>query len=608
LGFYIEAVQHGRNDAFNIIAPVIKTFPGIKNSEVRDSDAAVVMVEAAPAPVERPAASVESGIEEQKRRAQALFETWNNAPAAEHRAELRNQLSTLAQDADLIDDATLKERASKALSALEQAGDTPAAAVGAAVAELTAPKVAAVAPSAETARLIEASKEVIDRELLETYLEEAAEVLATVSKHLGIMRRRPHDHDALITIRRGFHTLKGSGRMVGLKDLGEVAWGIEQTMNRWLEEEKDATPELLDMIQQAHDAFAGWVEILNRDGSVEVDAAALLATAASLREDPSGPFDLSARREALIASRQAAMQPPVVSGAEVSAPAMEAKAETELIPEAPEEELFLELVEAESEPEPITIEAIEPASVEMDEPPSIPEIPAAPEEIQIGDSSISTGLYQLFLDEAATHIATLDSGLAQIQANPAHPVEYDYMRAAHTLAGISSTVGFTSTADLAHALEQWLMDVLHNPRSLDARALQAMQDAVVSLKGMVTAIQSREAPPAAGFLVDYLKQMAADARNARELAELEASEAQETPPETGPASEEPAAAAPAAPPVEAVASEVITEPAPVKTAPSQPTLRVVPMREKPDAIEIDSSIKDDVDEQLLPVFLEEAQE
>ncbi|MDP1681242.1 MAG: Hpt domain-containing protein [Burkholderiales bacterium] len=610
LGFYIEAVQHGRNDAFNIIAPVIKTFPGIKNSDVRDSDV-TEEVEAAPAPIERPSASVESGVEEQKRHAQALFETWNNAPTVEHRAELRNQLSALAQDADLIDDAMLKERASQALSALEQAGDTPAAAVGAAVAALTAPKVAAVAPSAETARLIEASKEVVDRELLETYLEEAGEVLATVREHLGIMRRRPHDHDALITIRRGFHTLKGSGRMVGLKELGEVAWGIEQTMNRWLEEEKDATPELLDMIQQAHDAFAGWVEILNRDGTVEVNATDLLATAAALREDPSGPFDLSARREALIASRQAAMEPAVVTDVDVSSPAMDAPAETEIILEAPaEEEFFLELVELEPEaalePDLITLDAIQAASAVIDEPAPPLEIPAEPEEIQIGDSSISAGLYQLFLDEATTHIASLDSGLARIQANPAHPVDYDYMRAAHTLAGISSTVGFTSTADLAHALEQWFMDVMHNPRSLGASALQVMQDAVVSLKGMVAAIQSREAPLAAGFMVDRLKQMVADARYAREFAELEALEAQAAPPETEPTPEAPIAAPPTTPPTEAVVNEVVSTPVPAKPAP--PTLRVVPMREKPDAIEIDSSIKDDVDEQLLPVFLEEAQE
>ena len=41
-------------------------------------------------------------------------------------------------------------------------------------------------------------------------------------------------------IRRGFHTLKGSGRMVGLNELGEVAWEVEQVMNRWLEDQRPA--------------------------------------------------------------------------------------------------------------------------------------------------------------------------------------------------------------------------------------------------------------------------------------------------------------------------------------------------------------------------------
>ncbi len=281
LGFYIEAVQHGRTDAFEIIKPVIKTFPGIKNSDVRETD---VSLQPAPEPViampEAPIASIEAGVEDQKSQAQRLFLNWQTAPDGVARAALRAQLTTLAQDADLIDDQQLKERASKALAALDQAGEHPNIDVAQAVTELTAPKFAAVAPSKETARLIEASKEVIDQELLDTYLEETDEVLATVSEQVGTLRRRAHDHEALVTIRRGFHTLKGSGRMVGLTELGEVAWGIEQTMNRWLEDEKDATPQLLEMVQHAHDAFAGWIELLRLDGTVHVDATGHLAKSA----------------------------------------------------------------------------------------------------------------------------------------------------------------------------------------------------------------------------------------------------------------------------------------------------------------------------------------
>ena len=44
----------------------------------------------------------------------------------------------------------------------------------------------------------------------------------------------PSKAEELRTIRRGFHTLKGSGRMVGLTRLGEVAWAVEQVMNKAL--------------------------------------------------------------------------------------------------------------------------------------------------------------------------------------------------------------------------------------------------------------------------------------------------------------------------------------------------------------------------------------
>ena len=36
----------------------------------------------------------------------------------------------------------------------------------------------------------------------------------------------------LVNVRRYFHTLKGSGRMVGAKSSGELAWTVEDTLNR----------------------------------------------------------------------------------------------------------------------------------------------------------------------------------------------------------------------------------------------------------------------------------------------------------------------------------------------------------------------------------------
>src|SRR5260221_2605737 len=131
---------------------------------------------------------------------------------------------------------------------------------------------------------LEATRPPVNEELLAIYLDEAGEVLATINAALPDCREQPQNRDALTTIRRGFHTLKGSGRMVGLMDLGEVAWEVEQVMNRWLEQQRPVGPSLLELIALASAGFATWVDQL-RAGSLkgEIDAARIVELARRLK-------------------------------------------------------------------------------------------------------------------------------------------------------------------------------------------------------------------------------------------------------------------------------------------------------------------------------------
>ena len=52
----------------------------------------------------------------------------------------------------------------------------------------------------------------------------------------------------MTTVRRAFHTLKGSSRMVGFKTVGDGAWSIEQCLNLWLAQERAASDDLLELI------------------------------------------------------------------------------------------------------------------------------------------------------------------------------------------------------------------------------------------------------------------------------------------------------------------------------------------------------------------------
>jgi chemosensory pili system protein ChpA (sensor histidine kinase/response regulator) len=130
----------------------------------------------------------------------------------------------------------------------------------------------------------------VDPALLGIFLDEASEVLEGIEAAVPRCREQASNLEALTAIRRAFHTLKGSGRMVGLMDLGEVAWEIEQLMNVWLERKRPATPALLELITHASRGFADWVEQL-RDGSLtgEINAEELVARARDLKAGDEQP-------------------------------------------------------------------------------------------------------------------------------------------------------------------------------------------------------------------------------------------------------------------------------------------------------------------------------
>lgn len=143
----------------------------------------------------------------------------------------------------------------------------------------------------ETRRLVDASDEEIDAELLCIFIEEAHEVLATIAEQLELSRTDPANRDYLTAIRRGFHTLKGSGRMVGLRELGEAAWGLEQTLNRWLQLEWAPTSALHHLVDDAHQQFGAWVVQLESGGPQHKDVEALVREAERLRNSDTPTFE-----------------------------------------------------------------------------------------------------------------------------------------------------------------------------------------------------------------------------------------------------------------------------------------------------------------------------
>lgn len=122
-----------------------------------------------------------------------------------------------------------------------------------------------------------------DEELREVFLEEAREVVAQGLAAIAALQEEPGNLSEQTTLRRAFHTLKGSSRMVGLNEFGEAAWSMEQVLNAWLAEQKPMPAALLGLAGDALRAFGQWADDIATGVAAHWQAQAFRASADAMR-------------------------------------------------------------------------------------------------------------------------------------------------------------------------------------------------------------------------------------------------------------------------------------------------------------------------------------
>ena len=615
LGFYIEAVEQQRPDRERLIAPLLAKRLG-----------------EAPAPKADDGESVEASVARLRAALPALVEEARLAPSdAAARESLRSKLAGLRDDAELIGDAELVAQAEAAIRELDRGGAAALTEAAAAIADTGA----APAPeiSDETRRLLGSEGHAFDAELLEIYLTEAAEVLETIGRELSTLGANPGDREALRTVRRGFHTLKGSGRMVGLTELGELAWEVERVHNRLLDEERPVTAAVLEMIRVAHASFATWVGELSAHGRVSADPAALHAAIAAVESRLPG----GAKHDAGPPAPAAPERPPLAEVIDISIPAIgEPLALHEPEPPRaasvpPASEVFelpelgagsaavaVEVIDIDGGGEPIrpsgppTLKLVADNTHPLAEVGAQPASPAlADDEITVGDVRLSPALPRVLVDEADEHLATLDHEQSLLQFDPGATPSQAMIRAAHTLCGIHRTGGFPLVAGLAKTLELTLVALEQAGAPLPGGAQPAIAHAISALRSLVARVKARavfdpidahEAERANAELEELRRQLS----SAPEAADIEtraaiaaAAEDDEVPP---PMTAMPPVAVP-----EHTPSAAPTTAEPVAPAPVAAVVEAEPEITLPaQVVDPLDNVRDVVDDQVLGIFLEEA--
>ncbi|MFM2407382.1 MAG: hypothetical protein RL358_124 [Pseudomonadota bacterium] len=326
------------------------------------------------------------------------------------------------------------------------------------------------------------TSENLELEILEIFLEEATEVLQNLQAFLAQAQAQPHDRAIFVNIRRSFHTLKGSGRMVGLTKLGEVAWNVERAMNGWLKSDDADTTLVFKMVALAIVDFTSWIASIKKNGAARIVAQQLNQLAAQLESGERGAADESA---------------------------------------APSE-----------------------AAAEL-------------ENIKIGSVSVSPTLFTIGSEESKQNIANLRNQFANLLTLDEAHIEYDFMRAAHTIVGVNRAMGFTPIIELAVALEAWLLIRMEHAFDLLPAQRQLIEQSISRLAVMVDQVAAKDYPDAAPELVQALQ---ADKEKLKALV------------------------------------------------PSAAVVFAVPVAMMPIAEINAPQVHDEIDAQLLPIFLEEADE
>ena len=268
-----------------------------------------------------------------------------------------------------------------------------------------------------------------DDEILEIFLEEAEEERTNLSEHFPKWYSDPEDTDALGTMRRCWHTLKGSGRLVGAMRIGEFAWAYENLLNRIIDRTVTRTDSVCQLLAQAVEVLPKLI-VEVRSGTRQANIADLMAKA-------------------------------------------EAASHGQAVPETSGEGHELD------------------TDVEISNSPDIETLVAAnSDDARPNVEDIDPVLMDIFAAETGVHLATVRAGLDSGDEEGNIPVSGELARALHTLRGSAYQANVIAIAEIGEAAEKYVKELLANQAGIEAEGREVLLDAAAAVERILGEIQS----------------------------------------------------------------------------------------------------------------------
>ncbi|PXX93250.1 hybrid sensor histidine kinase/response regulator [Marinobacter vulgaris] len=280
-------------------------------------------------------------------------------------------------------------------------------------------------------------EELLDDEILGIFVEEAEEVLETINEFYPRLRQNHEDREALTEVRRAFHTLKGSGRLVGASSIGELAWSVENLLNRVIDQTLRPSDDMFGLIDDVIDRIPALISDF-RSGQSDGDVAALIE-----------------RAQAMSTTRKTDSDGMTTAAAESDS--------------APAE------VETRSEP------------------PAAATAPAATDDAE--DDLIDDEILEIFIEEAGEVLDTIREFLPMLlRQHDDRTALSEVRRAFHTLKGSGRMVGATAVGELAWSVENMLNRVIDGSIFMNDDIAGLLDEVTSVLPALVDDFEKRRAP------------------------------------------------------------------------------------------------------------------
>ena len=258
----------------------------------------------------------------------------------------------------------------------------------------------------------------IDPAMLGIFLEEFDSVRSQLGDALPAWLDNTADNKAVGELRRGFHTLKGSGRMIGALEIGDFSWRIEELLNKLMESRISFSQPLGEVVTLSVAALDGLrARLLGEESELDESGIKTLGDFAKT---------LTGGNQPNLAELYGALPESMLSGAgEQPAPAAE--------------------------------------------PPK-----AMQKEATAGD--VDPMLRQVMASEIRSYLEQLDSFVAGFATSSNQAISRDLVRAVHTLAGTFAMAPLGQEAEVARALERYLLNRQSNDLPATGSATGTLQN------------------------------------------------------------------------------------------------------------------------------------